>query len=340
MARGCGWPSSTLAAVLSVLLAAALPAAAAPAAERVRGITVSTHTDGRDWGSDAIAPTFREIKELGGNWVAIHPYAGIRGDGTVRWWDDLDPDDPPAYLARPIREAHALGLKILIKPHLAYWGSPFRWRGEIAFGTAAEWQRFWTGYGDWIVALARATREADGFAVGTELDRTLGFEAEWRRLIARVREATPAALTYAANWTDYERVGFWDALDAIGIQAYFPVAEGPSPSAEELRRGWGRSMERLRAFADRSNRNIVFTELGYNRSFEAASKPWEYRTDGEAAEAVQAACLEAALAAIDAEPRVVGVFLWKWFPGPRPVGRNFQLATPGLKRVIRNAWLR
>ena len=45
-----------------------------------------------------------------------------------------------------------------------------------------------------------------------------------------------------------------------------------------------------------------------------------------------------ALAAIEAEPRVVGSFLWKWFPRPSSVGRNFQLATPGMSAAIREAW--
>ena len=50
-------------------------------------------------------------------------------------------DGPPDYIARPIREAHAQGLKVLIKPHIAYWGSPFRWRGEIKFARRAQQQR-------------------------------------------------------------------------------------------------------------------------------------------------------------------------------------------------------
>ncbi len=35
---------------------------------------------------------------------------------------------------------------------------------------------------------------------------------------------------------------------------------------------------------------------------------------------------------------VVGAFLWKWFPNPHPVGRNFQLATPRLRKAIADVW--
>ena len=98
----------------------------------IRGITISTHGIGRDWGTDAIVPTLEDIRAVGANWVAIHPYASIRADGSLRW-SDIDPDDPPAHIVRPIREAHRLGLRIYIKPHIAYWRSPFSWRGENYF---------------------------------------------------------------------------------------------------------------------------------------------------------------------------------------------------------------
>ena len=97
-------------------------------------------------------------------------------------------------------------------------------------------------------------------------------------------------------------------------------------------------MKELREFSAVHRRRIVFTELGYNRSFEAARAPWEYRSDGEEAEPFQASLLAAALRSIEKEPAVAGVFLWKWFPNPHPVGRNFQLATPRLKRAISNVW--
>lgn len=298
---------------------------------------LSTHGNGRDWGGDAAASTLDDLKALGAGWVSIHPYASIAADGSVRF-REIDVEDPPAYIARPIREAHARGLKILIKPHLAYWGSPFGWRGEIEFEDAGQWSRFWASYSEWIVSLARVAHDADGFVVGTELDRTLDHEREWRSLIAAVREASTAALTYGANWPEFERVPFWDALDAIGIHAYFPLTESSRPSEQEIEAGWARWMERLRRYSIAQRRTVVFTELGYNRSWKAASEPWAYRTDGEDAETLQATCMRIALEAIEREPAVAGAFLWKWFPEPHAVGRNFQLATPAMRRSIRAVW--
>lgn len=303
----------------------------------VRGITISTHGSGRDWGSDAMLTTLEDIRALGANWVAIHPYARINGDGSLQF-GRFDPSDPPAYLARPIREAHQLGLSICIKPHIAYWGSPFAWRGEIEFAQAEQWANFWRDYSEWILLLAAACSEADGFVVGTELDRTLSFEGQWRALIADVREQTGAPLTYAANWTDYDRVPFWDALDVIGIQAYFPLADSTDFSEEAIRRGWQQRADELRTYADAHNRRILFTELGYNQSHRAPLQPWDYATDGDDARPVQLACMRAALQTIAGEERIVGALLWKWFPHPRSVGRNFQLAAPHLRAVIAESW--
>ncbi len=308
-----------------------------PRGESVRGITLSTHGNGRDWGSDLAVKTLDDIKQVGAGWVSIHPYAGIRADGALHF-HEFNPASPPDYIAKPIAEAHARGLKILIKPHVAYWGSPFSWRGEIEFADTDQRARFWRDYRRWIVMLAEGSKNADGFAVGTELDRMLGDEQLWRDLIRDVRAKTRAPLTYAANWTDYERVGFWDALDAIGIQAYFPLSEDDNPTEATIRKAWERWMGTLRATAARHNRVVVFTELGYNQSFNAAARPWESATDGEEARALQEICLRVALEAIESEPAVVGAFLWKWFPRPFSVGRNFQLATPEMKRVIREIW--
>ena len=304
--------------------------------EVVQGVTISTHGGGRDWGEDGIVPTMVEIQEVGANRVLIHPYARIGSDGSVRF-RDFDVANPPEYLVRPIREAHARGLSICIKPHLAYWRSPFAYRTEIVFEDPEHQARFWREYRVWILKLAEVCRAADGFVVGTELDRMLD-EEEWRSLIAEVRKVTNVPLTYAANWSDYQRVTFWDALDVIGIQAYFPLTDQVDPEEAEVRVGWARRMEELRGYAAGWNREILFTELGYNRSYRAAVEPWDYQVDGEDASRVQEMCLRVALEEISKEPRVVGAFLWKWFPHPRSVGRNFQLATPGLKRVIARVW--
>ena len=316
-------------ALLFVLLAA--PAAAG----EVRGVTVSCPTWGWEWGSPDMVQTLDELDAIGASWVAIHPYAGIRKDGTVRW-KPIDRESPPDWLTVPIREAHARGLKVMIKPHIAYWGSGFSWRGEIDFDDPAARTRFFVEYRAWVTDLAAASTDADAFVVGTELDGLTDHDAEWRAVIASVRGAYGGPLTYAANWDAYQRVGFWDDLDVIGIQAYFPLAEQPTTDRAALDAGWDRVMGELTTYADARDQHVVFTELGYPRSRHAAVRPWEARDEADQA-ALQAVCLDAALDAIERTPRVIGAFTWKWFPGDR-VPRDFALQRPEARAVLEQHW--
>lgn len=303
----------------------------------VRGITVSTPTWGREWGSDEMAATLDLLSASGVNWVAIHPYAGIDASGRVTPWA-FDPADPPAWLVRPIAEAHARGVKVLVVPHVAHWGSPFAWRGEIAFPPGPARDRFFQDYTRWVVELAAVARGADAFAVGSELDATVaGAEDRWRGLIAEVRRVHPGHLTYAANWDRFDAVPFWDALDAVGVQAYFPIGAVGEQSPERLAAGWDAVLARMRAVHARTGRPVVFTELGYDAGVAAPATPWASGDGGAAGAAVQAACLRAALAALEREPAVAGAFLWKWMPGEAPVG-DFRLSTPENHAIVREAW--
>jgi hypothetical protein len=302
-------------------------------------MTISCIGAGESWGSDAMIRTLSALRDLGVNWVSIHPYGGIRGDGTVgrsridRLYDD------PYWLTRAVREAHRQGLRIMIKPHLAYWGSKFSWRGEIGFEDEASWQRFFETYREWITRVARLSAEADAFVVGTELDRTAHRDADWRRIIVAVREELDTTLTYSAGWDNYQSIPFWDALDAISIQSYFPLVDHErEPTAAELQDGWRRITRDLEAFARQRSRKIVLGELGYNRSFHAAVRPWTYPQDADPrAEALQLKCLDTALTALDENDWIVGAFLWKWFPGEIPHG-NFRKSAPAVRKLIADHW--
>ena len=307
----------------------------------VRGMTVSASRSGQSWGSDAMVETMRRLRALGVNWIAIHPYGRIDGDGTVGILRGLPLGEDVRWLRRPIEEAHRLGLKIMIKPHLAYWHSPFEWRGKIEFQTAEDWDRFFITYERWLTRLAEICADADAFVVGTELDRTVHHEARWRAIIAAVRARTKGRLTYAANWDAYQRVPFWDALDVIGIQAYFPLVDHEAlPEPAELRASWRRIATELEAYGRRHHRRILLSELGYHRSATTALRPWEPRPGDAArpeAEEVQRRCLQAALGAVDDSEIIVGTFLWKWFPGERAGGSHL-MSTPAMRAVIGEQW--
>ncbi len=194
------------------------------------------------------------------------------------------------------------------------------------------------------------------FAVGTELDRTLHREAQWREIIAAVRTVYDGKLTYAVNWSDYEAVTFWDALDLIGIQAYYPLTAAVPPRDEELIAGWDRLIQTFRGYAEQHGKPVLLAELGYAVSTAAAAEPWSDVRVGDPAQgrALKLRCMEIGLAALADQPFIAGVYLWKWFPDnrakprihaairrdagghPRSVGQN--PAPHPLKPPIRRHW--
>lgn len=299
----------------------------------VHGMTLSTPTYNRAWASDAIPGTLDVLASEGVNWVSYHPYARIGRDGSVQM--EFDPANPPDWMTRPIRDAHARGLSVMVKPHLAHWGSGFSWRGDIAFDTPEAEARFFREYTTWITAVASATRDADAFVVGTELDGTTHNVAAWRHIIANVRTVFTGPLTFASNWDSFADVAFWDDLDAVGIQAYFPVLRESEPvTVANIEAGWTRILTDVHAVSARTGKPVVFTELGYDASSDALHRPWQ---GGHGDDATQALALSTTLRILSTDPVVRGAFLWKWFPGEVQRG-DFRMSRPEVRAILREHW--
>jgi hypothetical protein len=307
-----------------------------PAKTFGRGVTISCRGWGADWARPGMAEAMDEIKSLGGNWITYHPYAWIRNNGSLRHRNRTD----DSTVLSPIKEAKKRALKVMLKPHIGYWGSRFDWRGSIAFEKEEDWQRFFKDYEDFIVTQAKMAQSggADLFCVGVEYKATLGRDKDWRRIIAAVRKVYKGKVTYAANWDSYQRVTFWDALDFIGVQAYFPLSNKENPSAADISAGWDSQFKSIKAYAASKKKKVIFTELGYNRSSQAAAKPWEHQGGGPNAAAIKLRCMKVALARVEKESFIESVFLWKWFPNKINTSRNFNLQYKEMKSLIKTIW--
>lgn len=305
----------------------------------MRGVVVSCYRWGPgEWDGPGMEPLLDELAGLGATAMQIHPYARISSDGRVGY----RPGPITPATLKPIRWANDRGMTTFLKPHLAYWGSGFSWRGEITFTHEAQWQAFFRGYEAFIVHQAELAERsgADVLAVGTELHKTLHREADWRRVVAAVRGVYSGKLTYAANWDEKGDVPFWDALDYVGVQFYYPLSTELPPSDEDLRAGWRQRLGELDAFSARHGKPILLAELGYAESEEAALRPWSDAQVGDSAAgaALKLRCMRIALEQIEADPMIAGVFLWKWFPGDRDHRDEFVLQYDAMRDVIRGAW--
>ena len=105
----------------------------------------------------------------------------------------------------------------------------------------------------------------------------------WLDLIARVRTVYSGKLTYAACFDSYQNVGFWHALDMIGINCYFPLHNGQEPMSYQqpgvLEQGWQQvlgGIDYYRKTQGLEDKPYLFTELGYTFRQHATVQPWNY----------------------------------------------------------------
>lgn len=334
---------TTLRVSLVALLFVLLGSADAIAGEQIpfmKGMTVSCPGYGEIWGAEPMRDSIRAVKKAGVEWVAIHPYARVRTDGSIV----ARPAAETGYLPRAVTIAKEEKVHLLWKPHLAYWGS-FEWRGAIDFGNdQAAWKRFFKGYREFIVDQARFAQRAKApfFSVGIEYAKTMGHEKAWRSIIADVRRVYRGKITYAANWDDYHRVPFWDALDIIGVQAYFPLGgTNPPPTRKQVEKAWDGHLAALRSLSKRyGNKPVVFTEIGYPRSPHAAAEPWKPDVDRtKASRDLRRMLLEVAFDKVGKDPLVRGMFWWKWLPGRNPWQQDFSMKDKEAFEAMGRSWV-
>jgi hypothetical protein len=226
------------------------------------------------------------------------------------------------------RQAHALGMDVILKPHLWVGGyDETQNRSNIGFASDARWQNWEADYRRFLMVYARLAAEvdADVLVLGTELTRSARERpAFWRTLADSARTVYDGALTYAANWhRAYKAVSFWDTLDYVGVQAYFPLTDATTPSLDTLRAAWRSHRRTLSRIHAKTDRPVLLTEVGYRSAPTAAEAPWRWPEQETVPSdtALQARCYRAFFSTMAPADWLSGAILWKWHP-PAEVERT------------------
>jgi len=115
-------------------------------------------------------------------------------------------------------------------------------------------------------------------------------------------------------------IPFWEELDYIGIQAYYPLTTNENPSLEEIKKGWDVHIEKLKAAAQVYSKPILFTEIGYRSDASATIKPWEWGSamsilTEKKSDKTQQLAFEAMFQKLWDEPWFAGCYIWQWHTG-------------------------
>ncbi|MGA2329314.1 MAG: hypothetical protein ABSH05_23885 [Bryobacteraceae bacterium] len=235
-------------------------------------------------------------------------------------------------LRQAIQELHNQGLKVMLKPHVDLSQDPNHWRGEI---NPADRDAWFASYKPFILKYAQMAQDqgVEGLCIGTELIQMSGTvnRDRWNNVIDAIRAVYSGVLTYAANATsaadEFTSVSFWEELDLIGLDGYFPLTNHKDPSLEELVAAWQYNSAHLNIVAAVENlhntypeKPVIFTEIGYRSASGANTAPYSSTLPagyGGYDLTEQRNCYEAFYEVWSQQASwVKGVFWWAWPVNP------------------------
>jgi len=256
-------------------------------------------------------------EKVGANFLSIMPYAYVSQEQAQlyfnskwQWWGERT-----TGAISSIAMAHANGYQVMLKPQV--WIRHGSFTGHHEYQNENDWKQFEDSYSNFILTFARIadSMQVEVFCIGTEWEKfVVNRPHYWTGLIQKVKEIYSGKLTYAANWDEYKKVPFWNELDYVGVDAYFPLLEDLTPNVEDLNTALIPYKNELKTLSQELNKSILFTEYGYRSRDKTAEKPWEADRVGEANLEAQINAYEAFYQTFWNEPFITGGFIWKWFP--------------------------
>ncbi len=306
----------------------------------------------QDVNVDQLAASLDNLKALGADSISVNV-----------WWfqDDINSDviqaDFTHYSASDdsvrtvVAAIHERGMAVVLKPMVDLRNDPTHWRGNIVGDEA--WFTGPGGYGAFMDHWADIASEtsAEMLVVGTELVNTASEEARWRTVVTDVRSRYTGPLVYAAlhggsSAATSANIGWWDALDFIGLDAYYPLTSKTAPSLGELQAAWQDRAAMIgnwrNSLPSEDQKPILFTEVGY-RSWDGTNKaPWSGadKSSANVDQQEQADCYEALLSQLwGKEPWLEGLYWWNWEVDPHPtweVPNWYPIQDKPAEAVLRN----
>lgn len=258
------------------------------------------------WGNEAAAHSMEMMaKVTRSNWTAI-AFAALQATAfstDIPFWEAPTVTDEEVRWA--IRKAHSLGLKVCLKPIVNC--ADGTWRAHINFfdrdvPCEPKWSDWFASYRAYLLHFAQIAEETgcEMFCIGCEMVQTDRREAEWRALIADIRQVYHGLLTYNCDKYQEDNVMWWDALDVISSSGYYPIGD------------WDRQLDRIESVVRRYGKPFLFMEAGCPSRTGSANVPNDWTLQGAVNEAEQAEYYRTMLEKCGARDWVRGLMLWDW----------------------------
>ncbi|KAA3631601.1 MAG: hypothetical protein DWQ02_16245, partial [Bacteroidetes bacterium] len=286
------------------------------------------------YGSRLADESMERMVALGSNSLAIVPYSYMRSDQQPSFLPIMrraGTETDESVVATHI-QAKQKGVFTMLKPQIWMRGS---WPGNIKMTNAEDWRLFFDYYYRWMrhYALLAEIWEIDMLCVGVEFaEATQSKPEEWRKLIKKLRGIYSGPMTYAANWgTEFENVDFWDELDYIGLDCYYPLSKSHNPSRDELEKGFRQTLLKVERVCNKFDKPLIFTEIGFRSVERTWVQPHEEANGREVNEEAQHLCYDIVLNQVMNKEWCQGIIWWKWPSYPNYDQRRGSGFTPSGK---------
>jgi hypothetical protein len=271
-----------------------------------------------------------ELRDDGADWLSliVLVYQDTIASTTI---DPASANSTDEDLVHAIQQAHNLGIKVMLKPHLNLANDPTHWSGNIGQDfSEADWTAWFTSYKVLINHYAQLAQShgADQLCVGAELVSTEFRAADWQSVIEGVRAIFTGPLTYAANAGSQDYITWWDRVDFIGIDPYYALTNKNDPTVAELEAAWVPIAADMKTLSENWGKPILFTELGYPSQDGVNQHPWEWQITGAVDLQEQADLYQALFETFFNQDWFAGIFWLAWETDPFQGGPCDRTATP------------
>ncbi|MBE7681931.1 glycoside hydrolase family 113 [Paenibacillus sp. P13VS] len=204
-----------------------------------------------------------------------------------------------------IRYARTLGLRVILKPTVNCTDGT--WRAHINFFDIdvpcepkwKDWFRSYTAYQKHYAAIAEQEK-CEMFIVGCEMVQSERRSAEWREVIAAVREVYSGLVSYNTDKYQEGHVTWWDAVDVISSSGYYPIGD------------WEAQLDRIEQEIAHYKKPFFFAEAGCPSRSGSAQVPNDWGLEGAVSVEEQERFYEAMFRHASQRDWVRGFGLWDW----------------------------
>jgi hypothetical protein len=278
------------------------------------------------------------IRAVNANYTAVMASWYVQtSDSTSIAPSSYSPSD--AAVVAAIQSLQAQGITVVLKPHVdsidGTWRGEFTWPSSDTTTAAQQaWLTAWfTSYQSFILHFAQiaANNNVGTLVIGTEFEKLTGntcagsCESYWLQYVINpIRTAYPSMkLVYGAGAAgagdEFTAVSFWNDVDILGVDGYFPLTNHADPTIAELVSAWSNNVDGFNPLAALQNlqstyqKPLIFTEIGYTSTAGANEAPYDYTPTGAYDPTEQQNCYEAYFEVFSPQASwMKGVFWWDW----------------------------